>query len=197
MTCDNGGAPCVVDNLWSQAIRKPHIRSTAVDGNVVIGFAGQDLHEDLRIVHVAKVGSALRGGAYYTDSQYHPRPDCIYRFDGSQWCQVRNKFHDDGDLVRDIGLCGDHAHVLLSEEFRYFGANAYSVHWQTYTRLHQALARLKQGHRVNHSADVLSELNALVGEIFAKTQEHVLGPPTSRVPSKCYVDDDGPEGECG
>ena len=46
-------------------------------GSLVFGFGGKPLGEVL--IYVARITEKPEVGAYYRDSRFHSRPDCIYR----------------------------------------------------------------------------------------------------------------------
>src|SRR5439155_18861080 len=61
MTTDNGGAPCVANEMLSLAICKPKIRGPANDGDSVIEVGGKRLGKG--VIYVACVSKAV-GGEY-------------------------------------------------------------------------------------------------------------------------------------
>jgi hypothetical protein len=85
LTVDDGGAPCVRDDMLSLAICKPAIRSAAEQDSVILGFAGYDLYKDNGLVYAAKVSKPLDARNYFSERQYETRPDCIYQWDGNRF----------------------------------------------------------------------------------------------------------------
>ena len=188
MTNDDGGAPCCTfgrSPLWSLAICKPRIRSTADKEDIVIGFAGLDLDESkgYGMVHIARVKAKLAGRDYYArNSFYRNRGDCIYEWNGAEYRRrPAARFHAKKDMPRDLGSAPNHpsAWILISEDFRYFGRNRLEVEWQRYPALRRRLENLRQGHRVYHSAVIREELEKLVNEAFARpfatNRQHTRG----------------------
>src|SRR4051812_12448525 len=105
LTVDDGGAPCVTPALLSLAICKPMIRSTADEEDIIIGFAANSLHADIRLIYVARVTKKLRNGEYFKLPEYTARGDCIYEWrDGKFKIREGAKHHgSDADLERDLG----------------------------------------------------------------------------------------------
>jgi len=69
MTTDNGGAPCVTDNLLSLCICKPRIRKSAKVGDWIIGLGGKSISELRgRLIYLAKVTEVAQGNKYYGNS---------------------------------------------------------------------------------------------------------------------------------
>ncbi len=196
MTVDGGGAPCVHRGLLSLAICKPLLRQTAEEGDVVIGLAANRIDDGNRIIYVARIGKALRDGAYYRDKRYWRRPDCIYRCAAGKWRQIRNAFHKKKDIDRDLGKKREHASVLLSREFRYFGRTEVKLDWAEYPALRRKVDRLLRGHRVRHSLAVEAELRRLTDGLFRRYRKKVLGRPTDAKKGRCNQDDAAPLGRC-
>lgn len=196
MTTDNGGAPCCVQGFWSLAICKPQIRSTAGQGDYVIGFAGQEIDPGNGIIHVARITSKERDGSYYDpDSAFRSR-HCIYERVGNRYTQRRNPFHGPAEMDRDLGADRSNTHILVSEEFRYFGRNRLAVDWSQHAELRTVLDNLTQGHRVNHSASVRRSLEELIATAMKSSTKTVSGRPTHTKPSRCNVDDDAGDCRC-
>ena len=125
ITNDDGGAPCVHDGILSLAICKPRIRVPAGTFDWVFGFGGVHLGE--KLIYIAQVTSKARHGSYYRDDEYAGRPDRIYTWRGPFLRCLPNRFHPDGKWGHlDIGEYPNYerAEVLLSTNFRYFGAAA-------------------------------------------------------------------------
>lgn len=190
MTTDNGGAPCCTPTLWSLAICKPSIRRKALQGDVVIGFAGKAIDRlgGFGVIHLAKVRSRAEDGIYYAqNSEHRNRPDCIYERRTEGYSLKKNPFHGRGDMNRDLGMDRRNATVLLSDEFRYFGGDRYKVDWSRYPALRACLVALRRGHRVNHSHRVLKELESLSSEILQT--DATPSRPTHSLRAKCDDDD--------
>jgi hypothetical protein len=166
LTSDNGGAPCVEDGLLSLAICKPMIRSTAEHGNLIFGFAANSLHRDNRLLYIARVTEKMRDGKYYQVKRFTRRGDCIYEWRADRLAWRRDALHHGpDDLVKDLGVFPsyDRANVLLSDDFRYFGANGSAEYKSRYPLIKNAIARLTQGHRVYHDVQLMTQLEADVG----------------------------------
>jgi hypothetical protein len=172
MTTDDGGAPCVYDGVWSLAICKPAIRSTARHGNVILGFAGKDLYENNSLIYVAEVTRHLDGRKYFRDA-YSKRPDCIYEWHrGGFERRPDSKFHSaPSNLAHDLGKAPGYkrANVLLSEgtnHFRYFGEKCPVEYKSPYPRLKFLVEGLGQGHRVNFGLELQKELRQFIRRLF-------------------------------
>lgn len=199
MTTDNGGAPCCSDDLWSLAICKPRIRTSAKEGNVIVGFAGNYIDSNNGIIYVARISEKVQNGDYYDpESIYSMRADCIYSRVGNNYeIKKDNGFHSEDDKDRDLGKSRGHAHVLLSTDFRYFGGDhPFHVEWQNYRNLLARVKELRQGERVNHVDDVFDELHDLVQRAFGATDKKIIGAPKQKQPSRCNQDDNCEEGVC-
>lgn len=161
MTVDNGGAPCVYRNSLTLAICKPSIRATAQVGDWIYGFGARSTLGE-RLIYIAEVKDVINGGIYYRKERYRERPDCIYRWSKSvlKW-RFGSAFHPGGNQ-RDIGLPPhSKARVVRSVNFRYFGASGTESYKDTYPAVAQAVSRMCQGHRVNHSGNLELELTQL------------------------------------
>ncbi len=83
----------------------------------------------------------------------------------------------------------ENAFVLLSNDFRYFGANGTADYKQAYPALKGLIERLKQGHRRNHSVQVRADLLDLRTRLWKRHRKRVLGRPTEADSSAaCNVD---------
>lgn len=204
MTVDDGGAPCCTfgrSPLWSLAICKPKIRSTAQKDDIVIGFAakGMDPSAKFGVVHVAKLGTPVDGREYYGHrSMYSMRHDCIYEATGDDYRKRTNaQYHKDDHMDTDLGQPPRRksARVLLSDDFRYFGALRFEPDWKEYPALKRRLNALQQGHRVYHAEKLRQELVALVEELFDQPLKRSRPYHTN---SSCgEVDDNDHVGVCG
>lgn len=198
LVTDNGGAPCVWRQLLSLAICKPKIRSTAQKGDLIFGFAANNLGKENRLIYVAKVTDRLVGGQYYTTHKYHKRPDCIYRLRKGRFIRhLKAKYHDNPrSIVRDLGRPPGYrsSTVILSNDFRYFGKNAVRYE-DMFPLTRAALKKLKQGHRVNHPSGLRQELEELweyCKTVYPKRKNGV--PHDSGYSGSCHVTDG--EGVC-
>jgi hypothetical protein len=172
LTVDDGGAPCVHDKVWSLAICKPAIRSTAQKNNVILGFSGNNLYENNSLIYIAKVTLRLDGKKYFRD-KYASRPDCIYEWDGRRFGRRPDaKFHSSAsDLAHDLGMHPRYkrASVLLSEgkeNFRYFADECPVEYKSKYPRLRLLIEGLGQGHRVNLSVELKQELRQFMKQLW-------------------------------
>jgi hypothetical protein len=201
MTTDNGGAPCVKDGTLSLAICKPAIRSSATEGDVILGFAANSLYENNCLVYAATVTLKLNGKRYYANAKYTGRPDCIYEFeDGKYSWRAGARYHSEDDLHHDLGFPDeyDRANVLLSEDyslFRYFGATCPLQYRKKYRRLGDFITTLKQGHRVNLDDAVKREALGLLNDVWATAPTpNDTGASSGHCGTRCGEDEG--EGEC-
>jgi len=119
--CDNGGAPCAENSLWSLAICKPGIRKGARVGDTIVGIGGEALKlktETKQILFISIVTKVITMEKYAID--YANRPDSIYTPD----LKLKpNKFHDCGNIETDL----KGKNVVISAYFIYFGNKHISV----------------------------------------------------------------------
>lgn len=183
LTSDDGGAPCIDGgDLLSLAICKPRIRTTARAGDLIFGFAANSLDRDNRLIYVAKVSEVLSDAEYYDGRSHRRRSDCIYTrgSDGRFTIRRNARYHASGSqLTHDLGSPYEYkrASTLLSRDFRYFGSSA-AVDLNRYPAIREMLARLGQGHRVDHSDRVTTELRSLSNCIWQTHSERVNGSPS-------------------
>lgn len=175
---DNGGAPCVTESLLSLAICKGQIRSTAKEGDWIFGFGGRSTIRE-RLIYVARVTEKPPDGTYYDTPKYQRRLDCIYEWnDGELRWKENSRLHEGGSKS-DIGEPPHtKAAVLLSDDFRYFGKAGTEDYKAKFPILADAVYRLGQGHRVNHSPELENELTALRRELWSKYRQKRIGSPT-------------------
>lgn len=168
MTADNGGAPCVTDNLLTLAICKPVIRKLATQGALLFGFGGKKYKG--RLIYIAKVTGKLEGPAYYRQRKFLKRLDCIYRFEKGKAVLKRSaKYHQNPDeRERDVGIQFEKAFVLLSKDFRYLGSKGTTDFNEKFPKVGLLVERLKQGHRSRFEAELRNELLYLKEEIWKK-----------------------------
>lgn len=198
MTTDDGGAPCVRDDLLTLAICKPAIRSVAKRGDFILGFAGNELYRDNCLIYATKVTDNLHGREYFSDSRYRTRPDCIYRWDGRQFERKADaRFHpSSANLPHDLGDPPTYgrAHVLLSERaesFRYFGDRCPVGYKKEYPHLKSLIENLAQGHRVNFEPDLLAELRRFIARVWDVPSASRETPvPDAACDHECGADED-------
>jgi hypothetical protein len=195
MTTDNGGAPCSYKEVLTLAICKPMIRAAANEGDVLFGFAANDIDPSNGLIYVAEVRKKLRNGEYYRDPIYRERPDCIYEAtQGGYGIRKNRKFHGTmTELTHDLGEdpIFARANVLLSKHFRYFGADRILVDESQYPALRERLRALCQGHRINHSPAVREDLEKLKKWVFEQPGPPVRGSPAHPTRRQCDRDDNG------
>ena len=158
------------------------LRSSAEKGSWVFGFGSDQMSN--RLIYIARVTEKMTGGQYYRESRFKKRPDCIYRWHGKRlnW-KPGARFHGPEDAGRDVGAFPSYrkAAVLLSDNFRYFGGNGTTDYKKRYPLLTKTVEKMKQGHRVNHSANLRRELLGLQREIWRRhPKKKILGRPTHR-----------------
>ena len=182
LTVDNGGAPCVQNGLLSLAICKPMIRTTAKPGDLIFGFAANSLRPaDNRLIYVARVTKKLTKGDYYVQSKFGSRGDCIYEQHKGQFRRrAKARYHDKAtDITHDLGRKYERANVLLSSDFRYFGASGTDDYKAQFPRIARAISNLKRGARVHHNELLRDELLNLKDQVWAKSSRKVLGQPSN------------------
>ena len=179
LTSDRGGAPCAPPPgkreraLLTLSICKPAIRRTAQVGDRIVGITSRALelgegYPLLAVIYAARVTGTMSSWEYYGEgSAFAHRPDCIYAFheaNGRLAHAGRSRLHDDPRYEgRDIGRYPyyKNARTVLSEDFRYFGAEAVRIPAR-FPRLLQVAESLGQGHRVfEEDAAEAAELEGL------------------------------------
>ena len=203
MTVDDGGAPCVRDDVLTLAICKPAIRRKAKRGDIILAFAANDVrgwrpkgsYQDNRLIYIAQVTTNIPSGMYYSTQQYEQRPDCIYEWHGDTLRHRKGaKFHGTAaDQRRDVGEKKTgyrNAHVIVSRKFRYFADRGPSPHQDAFGRLANLIMNLTQGSRVNHRSELLSEINRFMDKAWEHRQWFRATPiPKSRCQRSCDQDD--------
>lgn len=183
MTNDAGAVPCVQDGILSLAICKPMIRTSAEEDDLIFGFAANSLHKDNRVIYIARVTEVVQDGQYYERACHVHRLDCIYRRRQSVFVRRADAlFHDrPGDLTHDLGPPPAYrrAAVLLSTDFRYFGAAGTADYNGRYPLVGRVIEGLKQGHRLHHSPALLEQLLHLKKEIWVMYRKPVIGHPAN------------------
>jgi hypothetical protein len=180
---DDGGAPCIDGDLLTLTICKPYIRSTARPGDLIFAFGSNAESPANRLVYIAEVHRRMTGGKYFEAEEFSSRKDCIYERLSNGLLQRRSnaRFHDyEGARISDLGNKPSYpkANALIAKDFRYFGKRG-TNDWKTdAVKLCELVEGLGQGHRVNLTSDLLSELIELKKRVW---QEHpvkkVLGQP--------------------
>ena len=198
LTVDDGGAPCVRDDLLSLAICKPAIRSVARPGSIILGFAGNDLYPDNSLVYAAKVTEHLDGRIYFSEPRYGARPDCIYRWDSHRFeRKPEAKFHSRVDLAHDLGEAPEYgrANVLLSEgtkNFKYFREKCPIRYKKEYPYLKSLIENLTQGFRSSLEPNLLAELRRFLPRVWdARSAYRETPRPDAGCEHKCGIGDDG------
>ena len=184
---DDGKAPCIDNDLLTLTICKPYIRSTAKPGDVIFAFGSNNETDETlsnRLVYIAKVSYKLEDGKYFKGDKYKARQDCIYEWREEQFHLRCKEVHDDEKFRKsDLGEEPNYskANTLFAEDFRYFGRLVTDVtkEWQLAAqKLCELVEGLGQGHRVNFTEALLSDLKKLKDRVW---QEHpsqkVLGKP--------------------
>lgn len=202
MTTDDGGAPCVFNSTLSLAICKPAIRSTADEESTILAFAAdalyrKDAYKNNALIYAARVTKRLENGAYFTSPSYRNRPDCVYeRIDGRFQWRPGARFHGPKNLRHDLGNAPEYkrANVLLShgaENFRYFGGHCKLDYKTRFPNLRLLVETLGQGHRVNLSPALRSEIEALIAEVFRMKSSYTSTPvPKVNCGHRCSREDD-------
>ncbi|MBI2985381.1 MAG: hypothetical protein HYY45_01305 [Deltaproteobacteria bacterium] len=182
LTADNGGAPCVQDGFLSLAICKPMIRSTGEPGDLIFGFAANSLHRDNRLIYIARIRKKVHNGDYYREKRFASRSDRIYEWHRSRFSWRHGALHHGPKhLVHDLGRPPKYkkASVLLSTDFRYFGASGTAEYKSRFQLVKEAVEQLGRGHRVTHAERLRIELIALKQQIWKNSPKRVAGEPTS------------------
>ncbi len=190
LTSDRGGAPCAPPprgtdpKLLTLSICKPAIRRTAQIGDRLLGItshslAATDGYPLDAVIYAAVVTGAVEARDYYAPrSRFRFRPDCIYTFhrlNGTLAHTGKTALHADPAYeARDIGTYPlyRNGRTLLSEDFRYFGAEAVPLMSRT-PLLRRVSETLGQGHRVFVARDPeMAELDGLFRALWALPTRH-------------------------
>jgi hypothetical protein len=187
MTVDNNGAPCVDKGKLTLAICKPIIRKYCQAGDLIFGFGSQAMGKSLHLIYVAKIKERIEGKDYYSNLKYTERPDCIYQFANNEYIWRDGKeYHKNGNQIEhDLGKAPEYkkAGVLLSEEYRYYGKESKSIQKlfgsKPYTELLEVIKNLYQGHRIEHSDVVETQLEELKKIVFLQPKPAQENPSTN------------------
>jgi len=191
MTDDNGGAPCIQNNILTLAICKRVIRKTAKTGDWLIGVGGSRLEN--RFIYMAEVTDTVENGLYYSHPSFAGRPDRIYEFNSEDIAKIRKnaRYHSDGaSILSDVGFQDENgyypsARVLICANFRYLGRSGTRDLIGKYPEMNKVTKTMKLGHRVNHNPVVLMELKELQIELWTNPLYQVTGLPSMETPSIC------------
>jgi hypothetical protein len=197
MTNDDGGAPCVWNGTLSLAICKPAIRSSAPEGSIILGFAANSLDPNNPLIYAAKVTARLERDEYFTAPRFEGRPDRVYEWSNGRFSwRLGAKFHSSQTLRHDLGNPPAYrrAIVLISEgtkKFRYFRCDCPLDYKSQFPELKQLIENLSQGHRVNLSSELRSEVDLLVKQVFRMRSIHSVTPvPVASCGHSCSRADD-------
>lgn len=173
---DDGAAPCVEHGLLTLGICKPAIRRKARKGDWIIGVTPKEL--GWKLAYAGRVSRRVAGKEYYVLSS-PPRLDRIYEFNHGKYRLIHRDIHNESSIETD--LCKPPAYknawVLECKRFWYFGREARQlIEFGECPNLMKKLARLNQGHRVNHSEQVRLELQRILQGV-SRIKNHVLGEP--------------------
>ena len=183
---DDGGAPCIDGGLYSLAICKPFIRSTAEVDDWIFAF-GSNNESDAeipanRLICIAKVTQCLPNGTYFDRTDFRGRSDSIYERvgNGYRW-RIGGRFHINGQSIKhDLGEppAYPRATALVSDHFRYFGKSG-TDQWKLHSPfLKDLVENLGQGHRVNHLNALREELAAMIPRTWGPfAEKKVWGSP--------------------
>jgi hypothetical protein len=117
-------APCVQDDIWTLALCKPRIRSSAQAGDYVVAIWTASLYGTGYIHSVARIGRADSLPEYY-GHLVPTRRDQIYRADGNGAIHHRGnvKYHAVGAKADEQQRKDAQGRVLVSEHFATFAAS--------------------------------------------------------------------------
>lgn len=147
---DYGFAPNPFYGFLTLATCKPKIRSSAQVGDFIIGNAPADL--DNKLVFMAKVSKVITFNDYWNNQEYACKKPIMngslkklygdniyYQLGNGEWMQ-ENSHHSNQDgsintdnLTRDTGTTD---HVLIADEFFYFGKSMINVPAEYTTCIH-------------------------------------------------------------
>jgi hypothetical protein len=182
LTVDAGAAPCVERGILSLAICKPMMRSSAEVDDLIFGFTANSLDPQNRLIYAARITKKLPNGEYYEGDSFSARHDCIYMPRAGRYVRRGNaKFHDKpSDLTHDLGSHPEYAraNVLLSADFRYFGAKGTAEYKSKYRLIRSAVESLGRGQRVNLSPELRKQFLAMKKWLWGTSGSKVLGRPT-------------------
>jgi hypothetical protein len=182
LTVDAGAAPCVQRGMLSLAICKPMMRRSAKVGDLIFGFTANSLDPQNRLIYAARITGKPPKGDYYHRDKYTSRDDCIYAFQSGRYIRRKDaKFHDKPtDLTHDLGDYPEYerANVLLSTDFRYFGAKGTAEYKSKFELIRKAVESLGRGQRVNLAPALREQFLAMKEWLWGKSESKVQGRPT-------------------
>lgn len=190
LTADNGGAPCIKNDLLSLAICKPRIRKSAKKGDWIIGMGGKSV-SDLkdRLIYIAEVTEVVDGGKYFSN-KYKERPDCIYEKDGEEYVWKKGStYHSQEELNHDLGEHPGYVRAicLMSDNFIYFGRNEKP----SIEKIKNIYDGLPRDYSVNHDDETREILLRFIDEVISKFGFGKHGEPTHLDMSrKCNLTED-------
>lgn len=158
------------------------IRNTAEQGDLIFGFAANSLHRDNRLIYIARIGKRIHNGDYYREKRFANRSDRIYEWRRSCFAWRHGPLHHGPEhLDHDLGKPPDYkkANVLLSTDFRYFGASGTAEYKSRFQLVKKAVEQLGRGHRVPQTERLCRELMALKEQVWKDSPKRVAGEPTS------------------
>lgn len=187
LTSDRGGAPCALapsagdSALLTLAICKPAIRRTAQPGDRIVGITSHALARSegyplSSVIYAAVIDEGIDARDYFDPGNiFAHRPDCIYEFhqqNGTASHTGKTQLHrDESHLLKDLGRYPfyKNGRILLSRNFRYFGAAAPRIPARL-DLLSIAAETLGQGHRVFQTGEPASiELDALFRHLWKRS----------------------------
>lgn len=193
---DDGGAPCIHADELSLSICKPRIRMSAQKGDWIIGFGGKSVANlKGRLIYISEVTSVESDGGYYKKTEYHQRPDCIYRFSQEKgyYLAPDARFHTDGFLNHDLGApqARPRARNLISNNFVYFGSCKEPSEKGDLGGIMDIYEALPRDFLRNHSETNRDRLASFIEMILGKYTKRVYGTPTHADPSAPFNEKGG------
>jgi hypothetical protein len=142
ITRDFGFAPNPFHGVCTLATCKPHIRKSAVAGDLVLGCGSSENGLVGRMIYVLRVGGKCTFQQYWDDPRFaakrpffkssrdHAYGDNIYHHDAAgEWIQERSHHSFQDGATNELNLRQDTSedHVLWSDDFVYWGREAPEV----------------------------------------------------------------------
>jgi Nucleotide modification associated domain 2 len=157
--------------------------STARQGDLIFAFGSNAESPANRLVYIAEVSRKVTGGKYFEEEDFKARSDCIYErlSDGRFQRRGDAKFHlYERATISDLGAepCYPKANAILAQDFRYFGRRGTDKWKLGAPKLCELVESLGQGHRVNFTPDLRSELVELKNRVWRDDPDkRILGKP--------------------